>query len=160
VGRLPRTYDQELGRDDVVPETWDGHVVWKFGDLPGEGNILVFDNGGAAGFGPPNPGAPTGAWNALKDYSRVLEIDPLTLEIAWQYTARTAGYVAFAEDAKFYSHFKGAATRHAGATSGDSSRQCSILNRAGRFLMDQEEKTRRHHHEERMAAEARCLRGG
>ena len=53
----------------------------------------------------------------------------------------------------------GAATRHAGATSGDSSRQCSIQNRASRLLMDQAEKTRRHHHEERIAAEVRCLKG-
>ena len=85
------------------------HIIPK--GLPGEGNILVFDNGGAAGFGPPNPGSPTGAWNALRDYSRVLEIDPITLKIVWQYTARTAGYLAFAEDSKFYSHFKGAAQR-------------------------------------------------
>jgi hypothetical protein len=53
--------------------------------LPGEGNILVFDNGGAAGYGAPNPGAPTGFSNALRDFSRVLEIDPVTLEIKWQY---------------------------------------------------------------------------
>src|SRR5687768_12987171 len=52
----------------------------------------------------------------------------------------------------------GAATRHAGATSGDSSRQFRIQNRAGRLLIDQAEKTRRHHHEERLAAEARCLK--
>jgi hypothetical protein len=53
--------------------------------LPGEGNILVFDNGGAAGYGAPNPGAPTGLDNARRDFSRVLELDPLTLEIKWQY---------------------------------------------------------------------------
>jgi hypothetical protein len=53
--------------------------------LPGEGNILVFDNGGAAGYGAPNPGAPEGIDNARRDYSRVLEFDPLTLEIKWQY---------------------------------------------------------------------------
>ena len=53
--------------------------------LPGEGNILIFDNGGTAGYGAPNPGAPTGFSNALRDFSRVLEIDPITLEIKWQY---------------------------------------------------------------------------
>jgi hypothetical protein len=53
--------------------------------LPGEGNILVFDNGGAAGYGGPNPGAPEGIDNALRDFSRVLELDPITLEIKWQY---------------------------------------------------------------------------
>ena len=53
--------------------------------LPGEGNILIFDNGGWAGYGAPNPGSPKGFQNALRDYSRVLEIDPLTLKIVWQY---------------------------------------------------------------------------
>ena len=28
--------------------------------LPGEGNILIFDNGGWAGYGSPNPGSPKG----------------------------------------------------------------------------------------------------
>ncbi len=59
--------------------------------LPGEGNILVFDNGGAAGYGAPNPGAPTGIDNALRDFSRVLEFDPLTLDIKWQYPAPAPG---------------------------------------------------------------------
>jgi hypothetical protein len=53
--------------------------------LPGEGNILVFDNGGAAGYGAPNPGAPAGIDNARRDFSRVLEFDPVTLAIKWQY---------------------------------------------------------------------------
>ena len=44
--------------------------------LPGEGNILVFDNGGWAGYGAPNPASPTGFQNARRDYSRVLEINP------------------------------------------------------------------------------------
>jgi len=59
--------------------------------LPGEGNLLVFDNGGAAGYGVPNPGAPTGLDNARRDFSRVLELDPLTLEIKWQYPTPTLG---------------------------------------------------------------------
>jgi hypothetical protein len=79
--------------------------------LPGEGNILVFDNGGAAGFGPPNPGSPTGEWNALRDHSRVLELDPTTLEIVWQYTAATAGFVPVMEDSKFFSHYASGAQR-------------------------------------------------
>ncbi len=53
--------------------------------LPGEGNILVFDNGGSGGYGPANPGAPNGVNNAIRDYSRVVEFNPLTLEIVWQY---------------------------------------------------------------------------
>jgi hypothetical protein len=85
------------------------HVIPK--GLPGEGNILVFDNGGAAGFGAPNPGSPTGEWNALRDYSRVLEFDPQTLDIVWEYSARTAGFLPVAEDAKFYSHYASGAQR-------------------------------------------------
>ena len=47
--------------------------------LPGEGNLLVFDNGGEGGYGTPNPGALTGVNNARRDYSRVLEFNPVTL---------------------------------------------------------------------------------
>ncbi len=53
--------------------------------LPGEGNILLFDNGGSAGYGVPNPTSLDGTNNAKRDFSRVLEIDPITLEIKWQY---------------------------------------------------------------------------
>jgi hypothetical protein len=52
--------------------------------LPGEGNILVYDNGGQAGYGVSNPEAPNGVGVARRDYSRVLEIDPTTLEVVWQ----------------------------------------------------------------------------
>ncbi|MGK0171174.1 MAG: hypothetical protein ACI9W2_002903 [Gammaproteobacteria bacterium] len=78
--------------------------------LPGEGNVLVYDNGGAAGFGNPNPGSPDGTWNALRDHSRVLEIDPVTLEVVWQFTAQSAGYAA-SNLSRFYSQFKSAAQR-------------------------------------------------
>lgn len=80
--------------------------------LPGEGNVLVFDNGGAGGFGEPNPGAPDGTWNALRDHSRVLEIDPVSLEVVWQYTALTGGFPCEGEDlSPFYSRYKSAAQR-------------------------------------------------
>jgi hypothetical protein len=61
--------------------------------LPGEGNLLVFDNGGWAGHGAPHPSALAGLETALRDHSRVLEIDPTTLEIVWQYTPKEAGFV-------------------------------------------------------------------
>jgi hypothetical protein len=51
--------------------------------LPGEGNILIFDNGGSAGYGASNPSAPNGIGVARRDHSRVLEIDPVTLELVW-----------------------------------------------------------------------------
>ncbi len=72
--------------------------------LPGEGNILLYDNGGAAGYGAPNPGAPGGIDNARRDNSRVLEIDPVTLEIKWQYPPLGFGmgrlYSAFVSSAQ------------------------------------------------------------
>ena len=77
------------------------HMVPK--GLPGEGNILAFDNGGWAGYGAPNPGAPTGSNNALRDYSRVLAFSPTTLEVVWQYTSREAGFLGPADGNKFYS---------------------------------------------------------
>lgn len=58
------------------------HLIPK--GLPGEGNLLVFDNGGEGGYGTPNPGALTGVNNARRDYSRVLEFNPITLEIVWR----------------------------------------------------------------------------
>lgn len=79
--------------------------------LPGEGNLLVFDNGGWAGYGAPNPGAPMGVKNALRDYSRVLEIDPLTLKILWQYTPAEAGYRMPMDANRFYSPFVSSAQR-------------------------------------------------
>jgi hypothetical protein len=79
--------------------------------LPGEGNILVFDNGGWAGYGSPNPGSPTGFRNALRDYSRVLELDPITLKVVWQYTPAEAGLAVPVDANRFYSPFISSAQR-------------------------------------------------
>jgi len=79
--------------------------------LPGEGNLLVFDNGGWAGYGAPTPTAPSGLKTAQRDYSRVLEIDPTTLEIVWQYTPKEAGFVVPLDAARFYSPFISSAQR-------------------------------------------------
>ncbi|MCF8146742.1 MAG: aryl-sulfate sulfotransferase [Deltaproteobacteria bacterium] len=121
----------------AVTDKKSGKIVWKIGPeyntspalkklgwiigkhhahliprgLPGEGNLLVFDNGGWAGYGAPNPGAPTGIKNALRDYSRVLEIDPITLEILWQYTPAEAGYRMPMDANRFYSPFVSSAQR-------------------------------------------------
>jgi outer membrane protein assembly factor BamB len=97
-----------LKRLGVIIGMHHAHMIPK--GLPGEGNILVFDNGGQAGYGAPTPGAITGLGNAQRDYSRVIEFDPITLEIKWQYTAIEAGF--FANDRyKFYSHYISAAQR-------------------------------------------------
>lgn len=76
--------------------------------LPGEGNLLVFDNGGWGGYGPVNGTSPHGQNSEHRDYSRVLEFDPTTLEIQWQYTARDAGYL---DRSRFYSPYISSAQR-------------------------------------------------
>lgn len=79
--------------------------------LPGEGNLLVFDNGGWAGYGTPNPSSQTGRMNVKRDYSRVLEFDPVTLEIIWQYTPSEAGFIMPLDSSRFYSPFISSAQR-------------------------------------------------
>ena len=71
---------------------------------------MVFDNGGAAGYGAPNPGAPDGTWNTLRDHSRVLEINPITLKVDWQFTALEQGF-AHGEEARFYSRYQSGVQR-------------------------------------------------
>jgi hypothetical protein len=85
------------------------HIIPR--GLPGEGNLLVFDNGGWAGYGKPNPASPTGRQNARRDYSRVLEIDPISLKIVWQYTPIEAGFVMPLDASRFYSPFISSAQR-------------------------------------------------
>jgi hypothetical protein len=79
--------------------------------LPGAGNLLVFDNGGWAGYGANHPASPTGRRNVLRDHSRVLEIDPTTLAIVWQYTPKDAGFVQPLDASRFYSPFISSAQR-------------------------------------------------
>ncbi len=103
----------KLGPDyDRTPE--ERAIGWIIGQhhahmipkgLPGEGNILVFDNGGWAGYDVPNPGAPTGNKAARRDYSRVLEIDPVARKIVWQYTPAEGGLLIPHDASRFYSPF-------------------------------------------------------
>jgi len=91
----------------------DGKIVWRLGPdysasaelrkirqiigqhhahfipkgLPGAGHLLVFDNGGSSGYGFAGPIAPNGVGAFARATSRVLEIDPVTLELIWSYTA-------------------------------------------------------------------------
>jgi hypothetical protein len=90
----------------------DGSIVWRLGPdfsaskelrairqiigqhhahfipkgLPGAGNLLVFDNGGSSGYGFASPIAPDGRGAFARATSRVLEINPVTLELVWSYT--------------------------------------------------------------------------
>lgn len=71
--KVPRPVDQIVGQHDA-------HLIPA--GLPGAGDLLVFDNQGAAGFPP--------AYLAAIGGSRVLEINPVTKEIVWQYIGNDA----------------------------------------------------------------------
>jgi hypothetical protein len=60
------------------------HIIPK--GLPGAGNLMVFDNGGSSGYGAATPVSPDGSAIYQRAGSRVLEINPKTLELAWSYT--------------------------------------------------------------------------
>lgn len=111
VWKLGPDYDQtpEFSELGWIIGQHHAHMIPK--GLPGEGNILVFDNGGWAGYGAPNPGSPTGHNNALRDYSRVLELDPRSLKIVWQFSALEAGFESPTNRYKFYSPFISSAQR-------------------------------------------------
>ncbi|MGA7713302.1 MAG: aryl-sulfate sulfotransferase [Rhizomicrobium sp.] len=87
---LPRPIDQISGQHDV-------HLIAE--GLPGAGDLLVFDNQGEAGYPPAELGVNSG--------SRVLEIDPSTKEIVWQYTADLSDQPGWG----FYSSFISSARR-------------------------------------------------
>ena len=71
--------------------------------MPGEGNLLIFDNGGGAGYGSlihglrdiddetdpldvGGKGKALGFWpNKYRKYSRVVEINPITKQLEWEY---------------------------------------------------------------------------
>jgi len=59
------------------------HMIPK--GLPGEGNIMLYDNGGQSGYGPPNDNAPNGIAVIRRPNSRVIEFNPITKDIVWRY---------------------------------------------------------------------------
>ncbi len=77
--------DRKLGWMIGIHHT---HMIPK--GLPGAGNIMVFDNGGASGYGPPNDFAPDGRAVMRRDYSRVVEFNPVTKDIVWEYAPNSA----------------------------------------------------------------------
>lgn len=85
------------------------HIIPK--GLPGEGNILLFDNGGWAGYGAKSENSKDGTKILRRDYSRVLEIDPSTLKIIWQYTPKEAGFELKINGSNFYSPLSSSAQR-------------------------------------------------
>lgn len=79
------------------------HIIPK--ELAGAGNLLVFDNGGAAGYGTANPAAPDGRNSVRRGNSRVVEVNPVTFAKVWEYS------VAGAESYRFFSHYVSGAQR-------------------------------------------------
>ena len=75
------------------------HMIPK--GLPGEGHIMVYDNGGWAGYGAPNQFSKIGLKVSRRDGSRVVEFDPTTLEIVWECKGEEIG----ATDAPFTTHY-------------------------------------------------------
>ena len=81
--------------------------------LPGAGNILIFDNGGWAGYGAPSRTSKDGSKADLRDHSRILEINPVTLELVWSFTGADFTNVAMpiTAPARFYSQLISSAQR-------------------------------------------------
>lgn len=79
--------------------------------LPGEGNILLFDSGGASGYGYPTATSPTGLKNALRDYSRVIEFNPITLDVKSIIDPKKIGFLNAINGYKFYSPYGSSAQR-------------------------------------------------
>ena len=50
--------------------------------MPGAGNLILFDNEGEGGYPPVPLGVNSG--------SRVLEIDPVSKQVVWQYSGETS----------------------------------------------------------------------
>jgi hypothetical protein len=103
--------------------------------LPGAGNILVFDNGGFSGFGSYLDGLP-GAWpNKLRDHSRVVEFNPVTLRVVWEYKVP----IATAAAPKFFSTLISGAQRlrngNTMITQGGSGRVFEVT-RSGEIVWD------------------------
>ncbi len=87
------------------------HMIPK--GLPGEGNILIFDNGGWAGYGAPCRMSKDGSKVDIRDHSRILEINPVTLELVWEFSGSDfgEGMMPLTAKAKFYSQLISSAQR-------------------------------------------------
>lgn len=75
--------------------------------LPGEGNLLIFDNGGRCGYGSPTLTSQSGLLPFVRNYSRILEINPVTLSVNWSVDPRDFGFSIPINGYKFYSPYGG-----------------------------------------------------
>jgi len=81
------------------------HMIPK--GLPGEGNILIFDNGGFGGYR--LLGLPI---RNIRFYSRVIEFNPTTYDIVWEYQDRDGPLIPwFGKDPRFFSPLVSSAQR-------------------------------------------------
>ncbi len=76
------TQSRELRLFETIVGPHHTHMIPK--GLPGEGNIMVYDNGGWAGYGDPSQVSKIGLKASRRDGSRVLEFDPITMKIVWE----------------------------------------------------------------------------
>lgn len=102
IGPDYRAAEGERGIGQIIGQHHP-HLIPK--GLPGAGNMLIFDNGGAAGYGHANPAAPDGVNSLRRGSSRVVEIDPVTLETVWEYS------MTGTESFRFFSHYVSSAQR-------------------------------------------------
>ena len=104
------TASRELRKIGQIIGQHHAHMIPK--GLPGEGNILVFDNGGWAGYGAPCRTSKDGTKVDKRDYSRVIEIDPVTLKVVWEFTGNVwGGMIPSIGNTKFYSQLISSAQR-------------------------------------------------
>ena len=115
VWRMGPDFEADTKLQDIGQIVGQHHVHMIPRGLPGEGNILLYDNGGQAGLGRPTPCAPTGYYNATRGHSRVLEIDPVRMEVVWSYNDRKREFADNAETQAFadllYSQYCSSADR-------------------------------------------------
>lgn len=95
VWRLGPNYPD--GYIDQIIGQHDAHVIPR--GLRGEGNILIFDNGGEAGYP-----------RRIRGYSRVIEVNPVKKEIVWKYEAVAWGQ-RVTQQGHFFSNYVGNAQR-------------------------------------------------
>ena len=105
------TESKELRKIGQIIGQHHCHMIPK--GLPGEGNILIFDNGGWAGYGIPDRMSVDGTKVDIRDHSRVLEIDPTTLKLEWSFKGSDLkeGMMSIVENTTFYSQLISAAQR-------------------------------------------------
>jgi len=93
VWRVGPDYGEDQPEHVLGPVVGPHHAHMIPDGLPGAGNILVFDNGGRSGYGEPG-----GEPKYRRSYTRVIEFNPMTLELVWQYGAASGAEFLFSRD--------------------------------------------------------------